>query len=171
MRIPIYVLVSVLNCSPAAHAAEARTQAASVPAQVPNFSGHWVLQPDPNGGDIAAGGAGVVIERRPALELTVTQDSKTLTTSRTNAKGEVRIVVNLDGSDSKNGNRVSNARWVGSKLEVTAKWEVDGTTVTSTTTWWMDGSNLKMQVKTVENAGTSGSPANEMVNLATYKKK
>jgi len=139
----------------------------SQPAQVPNFSGHWVLVPDPKGGDIAAGGTGVVIERRPSLEFTLTQDAKSLTMTRNGPNGEVKSVVYFDAGEDKNG---TIGKWDGGKLIVVNKRDMDGATVTLTTTRWLEGGFLKVESKSVEEPVGGGAPEHPMVNLATYKK-
>ena len=134
---------------------------------VPDLSGHWILVPDPKGGDIAAGGTGVVIERRPTMEFTLTQDAKSVTMTRPGPNGEVKSVVHFDATENKND---LVGKWDAGKLVVVNKREMDGSIVTFTTSRWLEGALLKVEVKSVEEPAGGGPPEHAMVNLATYKK-
>jgi hypothetical protein len=122
--------------------------AANLSAQGTSFAGTWTPVVDPNaapaGGGRGMGGGG---------PMTITQDAKTMTISRSFNGTEMKSVYNLDGSDSKNtgmgrgGNpgmeTISNAKWDGAKLVIsTPRTGQDGTVTTSTATYWMDGGKL-----------------------------
>ena len=145
-------------------------------AQVPDFSGHWVLQVDAGAPAGVVGNGGVLVERRPAKELTLKQDAKTLTLSRVGPNGEMKTVYTLDGTESRTTPTggaarevISSAKWDGSKLIIIVKRDIDGTTLTNSSTWWMDGANLKIETRTVETTG-SGKASDPVVSVATYKK-
>ena len=104
--------------------------AAAVSAQTPpNFAGKWTLVPDP-----AAPATGGM---PPSPTLTIVQDAKTLTVTRTIQMGEFTTVYNLDGSESKNtlnfnGNsidQVSKTKWDGEKLIVNTTMSFENTPV------------------------------------------
>lgn len=104
--------------------------AAAVSAQTPpNFTGKWTLVPDP-----AAPAPGGM---PPSQTLTIVQDAKTLTVTRTIQMGEFTTVYNLDGSESKNtlnfnGNsidQVSKTKWDGEKLIVNTTMSFENTPV------------------------------------------
>jgi len=104
--------------------------AAAVSAQTPpNFAGKWTLVPDP-----AAPAPGGM---PPSQTLTIVQDAKTLTVTRTIQMGEFTTVYNLDGSESKNtlnfnGNsidQVSKTKWDGEKLIVNTTMSFENTPV------------------------------------------
>ena len=104
--------------------------AAAVSAQTPpNFAGKWTLVPDPAAP--ATGG----MPASPTL--TIVQDAKTLTVTRTTQMGEFTTVYNLDGSESKNtlnfnGNsidQVSKTKWDGEKLIVNTTMSFENTPV------------------------------------------
>jgi hypothetical protein len=104
--------------------------AAAVSAQTPpNFAGKWTLVPDP-----AAPATGGM---PPSPTLTIVQDAKTLTVTRTTQMGEFTTVYNLDGSESKNtlnfnGNsidQVSKTKWDGEKLIVNTTMSFENTPV------------------------------------------
>ena len=105
--------------------------AAAVSAQTaPNFAGTWTLVADPAGP--AAGSRGA-----PSPTLTIVQDAKTLTLTRTTPMGEFTNIYNLDGSESKNtlnfnGNsidQVSKTKWDGGKLIVNTTMSFENTPV------------------------------------------
>jgi hypothetical protein len=93
----------------------------------PNFSGSWTLVVDPNAPAPGRGGGGGL-----GQAATLTQDAKTLTITRTTQNGEVKLVYNLDGSDSKNmvmgrggqTEQVSKTAWDGSKLVITTTYSM-----------------------------------------------
>jgi hypothetical protein len=104
--------------------------ATAVSAQTPpNFAGQWTLVPDPAAP--AAGGMS------PSGTLTIVQDAKTMTVTRTTQMGEFTTTYNLDGSESKNtlninGNsidQVSKTKWDGDKLIVNTTMSFENTPV------------------------------------------
>ena len=138
----------------------------------PNFSGSWTLIANPNaagggGGGGRGGGAGL------GQAATITQDAKTLTVTRTTQNGEVKLVYNLDGSDSKNmvqgrggqSEQVSKATWDGNKLVISTTLTMGENTVTRTQTMSLDASG--QLVVTVSGPGRGGEV---MTNTQTYKK-
>ena len=137
----------------------------------PNFSGSWTVIADPNaaggGGGGRGGGGGL------GQAATITQDAKTLTVTRTTQNGEVKLVYNLDGSDSKNmvqgrggqTEQVSKATWDGNKLVISTTLTMGENTVTRTQTMSLDASG--QLVVTVSGPGRGGEV---MTNTQTYKK-
>ena len=137
----------------------------------PNFSGSWTVIADPNaaggGGGGRGGGGGL------GQAATITQDAKTLTVTRTTQNGEVKLVYNLDGSDSKNmvqgrggqTEQVSKATWDGTKLVISTTLTMGENTVTRTQTMTLDASG--QLVVTVSGPGRGGEV---MTNTQTYKK-
>ena len=135
----------------------------------PNFSGSWTVIADPNaaptGGRGGGGGLG--------MAATLTQDAKTLTVTRTTQNGEVKLVYNLDGSDSKNmvmgrggqTEQVSKATWDGNKLVISTTFTQGENTMTRTQTMSLDASG--QLVVTVSGPGRGGEV---MTNTQTYKK-
>jgi hypothetical protein len=95
----------------------------------PNFAGKWTLVPDP-----AAPAPGGM---PPSATMTIVQDAKTLTVTRTTPMGEFTNIYNLDGSESKNtlnfnGNsidQVSKTKWDGEKLIVDTTMSFENTPV------------------------------------------
>lgn len=141
-------------------------------AQGTNFAGSWTMVPDPN----AAGGGGGGGRGGGALlgqAATITQDDKMLTITRTTQNGEVKMVYNLDGSDSKNmvmgrggqTEQVSQAKWDGAKLVITTSLQMGGNAVTRTQTLALDGSGQL----TVTTTGP-GRGGEVMTTTQTYKK-
>jgi hypothetical protein len=140
-------------------------------AQAPNFAGTWTLIVDPNapppgGGRMGGGGGG---------PLTITQDSKTLTISRTNPNGTTQTVYNLDGTDSKNmmgggGGQtevISHAKWDGSKLVVTTTRDMNGMSMTTTAAYSLDASGNLSVATTRPPRGGTGDP---VTTTQSYKK-
>jgi len=137
----------------------------------PNFSGSWTVIADPNaaggGGGGRGGGGGL------GQAATLTQDAKTLTVTRTTQNGEVKLVYNLDGSESKNmvqgrggqTEQVSKANWDGAKLVISTTLTMGENTVTRTQTMSLDASG--QLVVTVSGPGRGGEV---MTTTQTYKK-
>ena len=95
----------------------------------PSFAGKWVREapaggaPGGGGGGGGRGGGGGGFGMNP----TITQDAKTLTIEYTQGENPVKMVFNLDGSESKNSvmgrggqatDQVSKATWTGDKLTI-----------------------------------------------------
>ena len=143
--------------------------APAVAQEKPNFAGSWTMVPDPNapqgGGRGGMGGLGQAF--------TITQDATTLTITRTTQNGEVKMVYNLDGSESKNMmqgrggqmEQVSKAVWDGSKLVITTNLNMGGNPVTRTQTFTLDGSG---QIVVVTSGPGRG--GEQMTTTVTYKK-
>lgn len=136
----------------------------------PNFAGTWTLVPDPNaaGGGGRGGGGGL------GQGGTITQDAKTLTITRTTQNGEIKIVYNLDGSDSKNmmmgrggqTEQVSKAVWDGTTLVVTTNFTMGENAVTRTEKYSLDASGQLVVATTAPGRG-GGEP---QTTTRTYKK-
>jgi hypothetical protein len=106
--------------------------AASVTAQTPpDFSGRWILAPDPPS-TAQRGGAPGTMGTGWGADITVTQDAATLTIeyarfARSDMQPPTRLVYWLNGSESRNSinmgrgpqEQVSKAAWDGSKLVIT----------------------------------------------------
>lgn len=146
-------------------------------AQTPDFSGTWspeapaapaapATPPAGGGGGGRGGGMG-------GGPMTVKQTATELTIERTRGEMKMTETYKLDGTESVNKmtmGRGENAREVESKS--TAKWDgaklvisttragQDGTPMTSTQTWSLDGGNL-----TIERPGRDGA-----VTKTVYKK-
>ena len=135
----------------------------------PNFSGSWTVVADPNAAPTAGRGGGGGLGQAA----TITQDAKTLTVTRTTQNGEVKLVYNLDGSESKNmvqgrggqTEQVSKATWDGNKLVITTNMMMGENAVTRTQTMSLDASG--QLVVTVSGPGRGGEV---MTNTQTYKK-
>jgi hypothetical protein len=133
----------------------------------PNFSGKWVREA-PAGGAAAGGGGGGGGRGGGGgwgMENTITQDAKTLTVEYTAGQNPVKLVYNLDGSESKNkvmgrGGEaqevVSKAAWDGAKLVITTG---ESKRVVS-----MEGANLVIETS---GPGRDGQP---QTTKAVYKK-
>lgn len=138
----------------------------------PNFAGSWTQVVDPNaaGGGGGGGGRGGALLGQAA---TVTQDAKTLTITRTTQNGEVKLVYNLDGSESKNmmmgrggqTEQVSKAVWDGNKLVITTTMTMGENTMTRTQTLTLDASGQLVVTSTGPGRG-----GEVMTNTQTYKK-
>lgn len=135
----------------------------------PNFAGSWTQVADPN----AAGGGGGRGGALLGQAATVTQDAKTLTITRTTQNGEVKLVYNLDGSDSKNmvmgrggqTEQVSKANWDGNKLVITTTLTMGENTITRTQTLTLDASGQLVVTSTGPGRG-----GEVMTTTQTYKK-
>jgi hypothetical protein len=135
----------------------------------PNFSGSWTVIADPNAAPTGGRGGGGGLGQAA----TITQDAKTLTVTRTTQNGEVKMVYNLDGSESKNmvmgrggqTEQVSKATWDGTKLVISTTFTMGENTATRTQTMSLDASG--QLVVTVSGPGRGGEV---MTNTQTYKK-
>ena len=135
----------------------------------PNFSGSWTVIADPNAAPTGGRGGGGGLGQAATL----TQDAKTLTVTRTTQNGEVKMVYNLDGSESKNmvqgrggqTEQVSKAAWDGAKLVITTSFTMGENAVTRTQTMSLDASG--QLVVTVSGPGRGGEV---MTTTQTYKK-
>lgn len=138
----------------------------------PNFAGTWALVTDPNAPNPGRGGGGGGLGQGG----TITQDAKTLTITRTTQNGEIKIVYNLDGSDSKNmmmgrggqTEQVSKATWEGNTLVVTTNFTMGeaAVAVTRTEKYSLDASGQLVITTTAPGRG-GGEP---QTTTRTYKK-
>jgi len=137
----------------------------------PNLSGSWTLVVDPNApapSGRGGGGGGL------GQAATLTQDAKTLTVTRTTQNGEVKIVYNLDGSESKNMvqgrggqmEQVSKAAWEGNTLVITTNFQMGETAATRTQKMMLDASG-QLVVSTTSPGRGGGEPT---TTTQTYKK-
>jgi hypothetical protein len=143
--------------------------AANLSAQTVNFSGTWTPVVDPNA-PAGRGGGG----NGP---MTITMDAKTMTITRTTQAGETKAVYNLDGSDSKNmmagrngaaGTEViSKAKLDGGKVIVSTTQDRNGTSVTTTVTYWLDGGKLMSSSLSNQPSRDGGAP---VAQVRTYTK-
>lgn len=133
----------------------------------PNFSGKWTLVPDP-----AAPAPGGM---PPSQTLTIVQDAKTLTVTRTIQMGAFTTVYNLDGSESKNtlnfnGNsidQVSKTKWDGDKLVVNTTMSFENTPVEFSMVISQDAAGTLGLESTRPDFQGGGAP---ITTKATYKK-
>jgi len=136
----------------------------------PNFSGTWTLVVDPNAPAPTGRGGGGGLGQAAVL----TMDAKTLTITRTTQAGEVKIVYNLDGSESKNmmqgrggqTEQISKAVWEGNKLVVTTSFTMGENAVTRTQSFTLDASG-QLVVSTTSPGRGGGEPT---TTVQTYKK-
>lgn len=133
-------------------------------AQKPDFSGSWTPEAPAAG---AEGGGG----RRGMMggPMTVKMTGDTLTTEQTRGENKIVMTYKLDGTPSENktmgrGGEVvtkSTAKWDGNKLVIsTERPGQDGTPMTTTQTWSLEGGNL-----VIERPGRDGA-----TNKTVYKK-
>jgi len=135
----------------------------------PNFAGSWALVVDPNAPAPGRGGGGGL-----GQAATITQDAKTLTITRTTQNGEIKIVYNLDGSESKNmmmgrggqTEQISKAAWEGNTLVVTTNYTMGEAAVTRTQKFSLDASGQLVVATTAPGRG-GGEPT---TTTQTYKK-
>ena len=135
----------------------------------PNFSGSWTLVVDPNAAPAPGRGGGGGLGQAA----TITQDAKMLTVTRTTQNGEVKLVYNLDGSESKNmvqgrggqTEQVSKAAWDGAKLVISTNLMMGENAVTRTQTFALDATG--QLTVTVSGPGRGGEV---MTTTQTYKK-
>lgn len=137
----------------------------------PNFSGSWTLVVDPNAAPPSGRGGGGGLGQAA----TITQDAKTLTITRTTQNGEVKTVINLDGTESKNmmmgrggtqTEQVSKAHWDGTKLVVTTAFTMGETAVERKQAFQLDASG-QLVVETTSPGRGGGEPT---TTKQTYKK-
>jgi hypothetical protein len=142
--------------------------AANLSAQAPNFAGTWTLIVDPNAPAMGGGRGG------PPGPMTIVQDSKTLSITRSMGGNDVKTVYNLDGTDSKNMQMgrdgpvevISHAKWDGSKLVVTTTRDMGGTSVTVTAAYSLDATgNL-----TIANTAPPRGGGDAVTTTRSYKK-
>lgn len=131
----------------------------------PNFSGHWTVIPDTT----KTGMMGMT-----STDATIAQDEKTMTVTRMTQMGEVKVVYNLDGSDSKNTvqmgpsavDLVSKAKWDGNKLTINTTINAGGNAVETSSVYSLDANGNLVVEQTLPSMG--GGPG--MVVKTSYKK-
>jgi hypothetical protein len=147
-------------------------------AQLPDFSGKWVMDPpvapvaaaDAGGGRGGGrGGGGGGFQPGFGAEFTVKQDAKTLTITR---GGQSKpLIYNLDGSESKNSvtrdgqqqEQIATATWDGNKLVIVTVVNFQGNTGEQRRVLSLEGGNLVIEQT---NPGRSGGAPIKVV----YKK-
>ena len=137
----------------------------------PSFAGSWTLVVDPNApAPTGRGGGGGL-----GQAATITQDAKALTITRTTQNGEVKTVINLDGTESKNmmmgrggtqTEQVSKAHWDGTKLVVTTSFTMGDAQVERKQAFQLDASG-QLVVETTSPGRGGGEPT---TTKQTYKK-
>jgi len=146
--------------------------ASSAFAQATSFAGTWNMVQDP-AQQQAAGGGGRGGRGGLGPTITIAQDAKTLTITRTTQNGEVKTVYNLDGSESKNTvqgrggamEQVSTAKWEGANLVVTTKIMMGETAAESKATFSMDKDGSLWY-----ESSRPGRDGNPMTTKVQYKK-
>ena len=143
--------------------------AAAVSAQTPpNFAGKWTLVPDPAGPPAGTMGA-------PSTSLTIVQDEKTMTVTRTTQIGEFTNIYNLDGSERKNTlniqgtpvDQLSKTKWDGGKLIVNTTMSFENTPVEFSMVLSQDAAGTLGLETTRPDFQGGGAP---ITTKATYKK-
>jgi hypothetical protein len=143
--------------------------AAAVSAQTPtNFAGKWTLVPDAAGPAPGSMGA-------PSPTLTIVQDEKTMTVTRTTQIGELTAIYNLDGSESKNTlniqgtpiDQISKTKWDGGKLIVNTTMSFESTPVEFSMVLSQDAAGTLGLETTRPDFQGGGAP---ITTKATYKK-
>ena len=115
----------------------------------PSFAGKWTLVRPPNAAPAGRGSLG--------QDFTVSQNDKTLTTTSDNPeRPDLNAVYNLDGTETRSSitfdgrsiERVSKARWDGSKLVIISTITLGGSNpYEATQTWSLDASgNLILEM-------------------------
>ena len=136
----------------------------------PSFAGSWTLVVDPNAPAPGRGGGGGL-----GQAATITQDAKTLTITRTTQNGEVKTVIHLDGTESKNmmmgrggaqTEQVSKAHWDGTKLVVTTSFTMGDAQVERKQAFQLDATG-QLVVETTSPGRGGGEPT---TTKQTYKK-
>jgi hypothetical protein len=138
-------------------------------AQTPNFTGKWMLVPNPSAAPGGFGGGGI------GQEAVITQDGTSITIKRTTQMGEFSTVYKLDGSESKNtltvqGNtvdQVSKAKWDGGTLKVDTTLTFDGNPVQVSMSMALDPSGNLLVESTRPDFQGGGAP---ITTKSTYKK-
>ena len=135
---------------------------AAIAQAAPNFAGTWTLIADPNVAPAPGRGGGRAGLGQMA---TITQDAKMLMVTRTTQNGEMKVMYNLDGSESRNtvtmgGNPIEQAsttKWNGNKYVITTTSSFNGNAFTSTMTLWLDASG-NLVVETTSPGRGGGAP-------------
>jgi len=128
----------------------------------PSFSGTWKL-------------AGDASDPFTAPQMTVAQDTKTMTVTASTQMGEIKTPYNLDGTETRapmdfNGttfDRVTKAAWNGSKLVLTVKSEFNGQSFETKATWSLNADGSLLVETTRPDFQGGGTP---VTGKATYKK-
>jgi len=149
----------------------------------PSFAGKWTMIVDTTAQASSPapgrrGGRGERGSGRGGLgnDITIAQDARTLTITRTTRGGENTRVFNLDGSPSKNtmtGGRggaaidqLSNANWQGSNLLVSTKSTFNGNPVQMSMTLSLDAAGNLV----VQSTGSGRGGGTQITTKTTYRK-
>jgi hypothetical protein len=142
---------------------------AALAAQATSFAGKWTMVADPNAAAGGRGGRGGL-----GMSVSIDQDAKMLTMTRTTQAGDTKTMYMLDGSPSKNtmnfgGNsmeQTSTAKWDGAKLVIatTSQGQNGPTTTTMTLSLDASGNMLVAQTRPGRNGG------DPTTTTSTYKK-
>jgi len=141
-------------------------------AQATNFAGKWTPDAEKTaaaragaGGGAAAGGGGRAGGGRGGGmagggDMTITQDAKTLTITRTGPNGETSTVYNLDGTESKvtmgQNEATVKVKWDGAKMIVSQTSQGQNGPQTTVTTWSIvDGELLQERAPRTEGQPTT----------------
>jgi len=157
-RVLMFVVAVALACGAAPTWAQSK----------PNFAGNWTVVPDPNAP------AGGMMGMGP--DMTIAQDEKTITITRSSQMGEFKSVYKLDGSDSPNtlsfnGNdmtMMSHAKWDADKLGIKTSMDFNGNSIDTTMTLSLDKSGNLVLESTRPDFQGGGGP---VTTKQTYKKK
>ncbi len=131
------------------------------------------------GGGRGGGGGGVIAERRTVVSgggggggtmsagggggrggaatgpMVVTIDAAAFTTTQ----GEMSTIYRLDGTptvnESARGRSTTKAGWQGDRLVIQTTTEVEGSSFSSTTTWYLEGEHLVRETATMSASGES----------------
>ncbi len=160
-------------------AATVLLSAASLAAQAPNFAGSWTLVPDTTAMAGGGGGGGRMGGGRGGFgglgqQVTIAQDAKTLTITRSMGGNDMSTTYNLDGTPTKStmsmrGNDVeqtNTAKWDGSKLVISTSMDMGNGPSTTTMTLSTDASG-NLMVETTRPGRNGGAPT---TRTSTYKK-
>lgn len=134
----------------------------------PSFAGNWTLVP-PAGAPPPPLPPGIGLGQGGTIE----QTARTITVTTTTQAGEMKLVYNLDGTETRNPlvlgdtviDRASKVKWDGARLVITNTTDVNGTVSQSTQTWSLDASGTL----TIETSARDFS-GNPTTRKQTYKK-
>lgn len=141
--------------------------AANLSAQGTSFAGTWTPVVDPN-----AGGGGRGFGGGP---MTISQDAKTMTITRSMGGNDVKTVYNLDGSESKNSmmgrggaavESSSKATWNGATLTIVTTQDMGNGPSSTTAVYSLDASG-NLVIATTRPGRNGGDPT---TRTTTYKK-
>ena len=151
-------------------AALAVAPCAVIAQAAPSLAGTWTLIAEPNVASVPGRGGRGGLGRMA----TIAQDAKMLTVTRIMQNGEMKMLYNLDGSESRNtvtmgGNPIeqsSTTKWSDNKYVITTMSSFNGKSFTSTMTLWLDASG-NLVVESTSPARGGGAP---VTTTMSYKK-